>query len=381
MSSGFPRARVGILLNALDFGGAEQLVVNLLRHWRRDAQADVVVIVLRGGGVLEPVVRQMGWPVRSLEGRYRADPRSVTRLIALLRRERVELLHAHLPRSGALAGMASRWCEVPTLYTEHSCWTTYHFHRVTQVAHRFCLPLHREVVAVSQEVLEHVVQQFPSLAGRVTVIENGVPVEALTAYRASRAVVRAHLGLTEDEALILNVANLRAVKNQAGLIRAFALLPPHLRTSSRLLIVGRDDGEGPALRSLIDRLGLDSSVSLAGPADNVPELMAASDVFVLPSIVEGLPTALLEAGALARPCIATRAGGVPNIISSDKHGWLVEPHDDEALATALREALADRAQAAIRGGTLGQRVRERFSIERVADEYEAIFRRVLSRPS
>jgi len=381
MSSGFPRARVGMLLNALHFGGAEQLVVNLLRHWRHDAKADVVVIVLRGGGALEPVVRQMGWPIRALEGRYRADPSAVTRLIALLRRERIELLHAHLPRSGALGGVASRWCEIPTLYTEHSCWTTYHFHRVTQLAHRFCLPLHREVVAVSQEVLKHVVQQFPSLAGRVTVIENGVPVEVLTAHSVSRAAVRAHLGLTEDESLILNVANLRAVKNQAGLIRAFALLPPHIRTSSRLLIVGRDDGEGHALRILLDRLGLDSRVWITGPAHNVPQLMAASDVFVLPSIVEGLPTVLLEAGALARPCIATRVGGVPNIISSDKHGWLVEPHDDEALATAIREALADRAQAAIRGGTLGKRVQERFSIEHVADEYQAIFQRMLSRPS
>lgn len=370
------RPRVGIVVNALDVGGAERLVTDLAIAWRSESRMEFVFFVLRGGGALEPAVRSAGWEVHSLESGFRLDPRAVPRLRTAIRQEHISLLHAHLPRSGIQAGLVARRHDIPLLYTEHNLLAGYD--APIRIIHRATLSRYTAIVAVSQPVREGLVAQYPTLADRISVIENGVDVTHLRRALPRRDVVRASLGIGQDELLVLNVGNLRPPKNQRGLIRAFSALSPALRSRTRLVIVGRDDGEGDELGRLVAKAGLGTEVRFAGSRQDVPDLLAACDVFAMSSLVEGLPIALLEAGALGKPLVATRVGGIPDVIVDGRTGRLVEPGDDAALARALEQTLESREDRDRLGAEAERIVRSRFSIQNTAAAYADLYARHLA---
>jgi glycosyltransferase involved in cell wall biosynthesis len=155
------------------------------------------------------------------------------------------------------------------------------------------------------------------------------------------------------------------------------MLAPDVRDRARLMIVGDDAGEQSHLAALVRELTLEDRVTLTGPRDDVARLMAACDVFVLSSDVEGLPLALLEACALRRACVATAVGGIPEVLENGHSGWLVPPGDASVLAGALTDAMRDPAARARVGTNAYRSVEERFSLERTAGEYARLYQRLL----
>lgn len=369
--------RVGVLIPQLNWGGAEKLVYDQLRNERGRDDVSFVVFVLRQGGTLSTAVQDLGWPVVVMAERNRFDLPIIGRLAAALRHQSIDLLHSHLPRAGIIGRMAARMAGIPSMYTEHNVGAGYPW--LSRWLNRLTLPLEKHVVAVSEAVRREVLASNPGLSGRTSVVTNGVDVDALRSVAADRDNARSGFGLRSDDVLVLNVANMHRRKNQQHLIRAFCHVVRETGAMARLCIVGRDDGEGERLRGLVRVLGLEGSVSILGPRDDAAVWMAACDVFVLSSLVEGLPVSLLEACAMARPCVVTGVGGVPEVIADGVRGWLVEVGDAPALARSLAEAINDPATARRYGLAAQAWVAERFSISSMIKAYRALYHQLAAK--
>ncbi len=211
--------------------------------------------------------------------------------------------------------------------------------------------------------------------GKPEVVHNGIE---HTPARRPRAEVRAELGLG-DRIVAVNVASFFPVKAQEVLVRAAAVLKMR-GVPVTTLFVG-DGSERARVETLAAELGLGPAhVRFLGFRDDVADLLAASDLFVLPSRDEGLPISVLEAMSHRLPVVCTPVGGNPELVTHGVHGSLVPVDDHAALAAAVGE-LAEDPELRRRAGEAGEaRVCAQFSFERTTDRYEAIYRRVLATP-
>jgi glycosyltransferase involved in cell wall biosynthesis len=170
--------------------------------------------------------------------------------------------------------------------------------------------------------------------------------------------------------LLVAIGNLYPVKDHASLIRAVATLP-----GVQLAIAGRGQEED-ALRRLSAELGTADRVHLLGLRDDVERILEAADVFVQPSRSEGLPLSILEAMAAELPIVATRVGGVAEAILDGQTGHLIEPGEPAALADAMRKILESPDRGAALAAAARRRAEECFSVERMADGYVELYRKL-----
>lgn len=206
----------------------------------------------------------------------------------------------------------------------------------------------------------------PLLPGaRLTVVENGISLPGAPAARSG-----------SDVPSILFLGNVSIAKGVEDLIEAAA----RLRHPFRLVLVGGDEPKGMSARlhSRTVQLGIAEQVVFAGPAYGADkhERLRSADVFVLPSHVEALPMALLEAMANGLPVIATRVGAIPSVVESEHNGLLIEPRDVLALALALERLLGDANLRTRLGTNARQLAHERYSVDRAADELMQLYQRV-----
>jgi glycosyltransferase involved in cell wall biosynthesis len=358
--------RVLHVIEAMDRGGAESLVVEHARH--AGPGVEVLVCALNRGGPALEAARAAG--ARTFVLRDRGRLARIGSLAGLLRAEAVAAVNGHNPTGGLAAALAARLAGVPVvLRTEHSLHYAGRHSAAWPVLERLATALTTRVVCVCETVRESHVSRFPRAARRFVTVLNGV--SAAPAPRL-RAETRAELGLGPAERVALTVGSLTPQKAQHVLLEAFARVASEV-PGSRLLVAG----EGP-LRSTLearrDALGLGESVVFLGAREDVADLLEAADVFTLSSRREGLPVTLLEAMRAGRPAAVTRAGGCAEAVTDGATGALVPVDDAGALGAALGALLADPG----RGARLGQAGRERwereFAAERMVRETEALYR-------
>jgi glycosyltransferase involved in cell wall biosynthesis len=296
------------------------------------------------------------------------------RFTGLLRDRRVALIHAHEFGANTWGTMAGQLARRPVVATVHGR-SYYADCGRRRLAYRV-VSRSAAMVAVSEDVKRFVVESTGVSASRVRVVHNGIgPVEPVSAE--ARARVRADLGIRDNEQIVTLVGSLYPVKGHRYLVEA---APRILRAcpSTVFLIAGRGECE-PALREQARSLGIEGRVRLLGLRKDVPTLLAIGDVFVQPSLSEGLSIAILEAMAAARPVVTTRVGGNPELVVDGETGFLVEPGDARGLAAAVTRVLTDRAEARRLGERGAERVRSRFTVEAMVREYEAIYDAALGR--
>lgn len=345
--------RVTAVIKSLGPGGAEQLLVEFARC-APQVNIDLrVVSLLAQKRHLVGALEAAGAKVHCIGVNGLSEFRWVRELVADIRSSRPDVLHTHSPalapfvRLAAHAGALGR--PRPVLATtEHNVWTSYR--RPTRVANRLTAALDDLAVTVSDEVR----RSLPTrrIRERATVVHHGIDLAGVRASADRRSASRASLGLADDDIVVATVANYRTQKNYPNLLAAAsaasAVLP-----NLRFIAVG----QGP-LQSVVEaehrRLGLGDRMMLLGMRTDVPDVLAAADVFALASDYEGLPVALMEAMALGLPVVATAVGGVAEVVGPDI-GRLVPPRDAPALAAAivavcsdanLRQRLGDGSRAA-----------------------------------
>lgn len=329
------------------------------RGWR-------VLLAGQPGARILAQARQEGIEARPLRMRGPADPVALVGLAALLVREGVELVHTHSSIDAWLGGLAGRLLGRPVVRSRH----------VSIPVRRRWNPVYTllaDRVIASGRGVEAALRAARVPAERLVSLPAGVD-PARFSPAVSGETVRKELGLGWPT--LGCVAFFRSSKGHADLLEAFRALLPHY-PDARLLLVG--DGRGrPTLETEVERRGLTARVHFLGFRRDVPECLAAMDVVVLASLrSEGIPQALLQAMAMARPVVATAAGGIAELVEDGVTGLLVPPGEPDRLAGALRRVLEEpdaSRERAERGRAL---VLSRHSSEAVLDRVEALYRALL----
>lgn len=355
-----------LLIKGLGRGGAERLVVGCARLGQRFRSE--VAYLLPWKDALVGELHAAGIPAHCLGRR----PGWVRALCALVRDGRIDLVHVHSPVAAAVARVALPR-RVPIVYTEHNVWPRYR--SPTRWANALTFARNAHVFAVSGEVAASIRYPRP-LRGLgmppVEVLHHGVDPKHLERWSNPDGAL-AELGIPDGAPVVATVANFKGHKGHRYLLEAASIVRRSL-PQARFVLVGAGPTE-PSVRERAATLGLDGSVVFAGPRDDALRIAGASDLFVLPSEQEGLPIALLEAMALGRPVVATRVGGIPEVVEDGRQGILVPPRDPAALAEAILALLGDPGRRARMGEEARRRAADfdlRRAVRRIEDVYEEV---------
>jgi glycosyltransferase involved in cell wall biosynthesis len=351
------------------------------RSWR-GGQAQVLLLarglVARGveatlvvppGAPLYDRATAIGLSVEPLLLRGEWDVVSVLGLARILRRQRADVVHAHTAHAVTLAGLAGRIARAPLVLAARR--VDFALSRLGRLKLRH---LADRVIAVSDGVAR-VLAQGGVPDSRIEVVRSAIDLDAARAG-ADPARFRAELGIG-DVPLVGTVGALVDHKDHETLVAAAALV--HARRPDAVFVIAGEGERRAALVALIEARGLAGTVRLLGFRHDVPSILAALDVFVLSSHLEGLGTTVLDAMSAGAPVVATRTGGVPEMIDDQRTGLLVPPRDPAGLAAAIGRLLDDRALAARLRDAARNAVGERFGADRMVDETLAIYRRCLDR--
>lgn len=367
------KTRLNVLMLALNssIGGTEQMILSLLRHLNKE-RFNCTLCTLVGDGTLVAEARRSGIRAVDLRMRGPLDLRIVGKLKALIKDGRVDILHTYLYHANILGRIMGRFLDVPAVIsTQRSTdnWRLF-YHRLID---RWTAGMADVIISNSLAGKRRLVQIEKIPDDKIKVIYNGIEVNAAAAEKRG-AALRRSLGIAEGAPVIVTVANLKHSKGLSYLVRAM----PHVvrfYPEVKLVVVGY----GPLkteLEDLAKELGVGKSVIWAGYQSDAVGHISFCDIFVLPSLWEGTPVALMEAMALGKPVIATEVGGVAEIVDHFRNGFLIPPRDTvwlyEAVLTLLSNPLLRRR--------FGQKAREKiekdFPLHTMVRETEELYLRL-----
>jgi glycosyltransferase involved in cell wall biosynthesis len=343
----------------------------------------------RGEGSMSHVAEELGVPIVALPDLHREisplrDLRAAFRLASLIRRVRPEILHTHTAKAGAIgrvAALLSAGARPPiVVHTFHGHVLRGYFDPLrTDIFRRLERSLARSataLVAVSPEVRDDLVALGVAPREKFAVIRLGIELEERVRGGADgRLETRRLLGIAADRFTVGWIGRMTGVKRTDDVLLALKTLREH-GVDACLCMVGdgpdRDDVEERA-----HELGIVRSCFFLGYQDDVAPFYAALDTLILPSGNEGTPVSAIEALASGRPVVATRVGGVPDVVRDGEDGFLVDPGDVEAMADRL-SLLASDAGLRRRMGDAGRaRVLPRYSVDRLIDDVDLLYRSLL----
>lgn len=374
MTAGY---RIVEVITTLGVGGAEMHLLALTRGLLARGHRPEVVY-LKGEGELAPEFLRAGVPVRKIAMESAAAaPGAIARIASFLRARRPDVVHTHLLKAdgagavAALLGGRSRRLLASKHNDERAL-----LHPVFSRVHGALSGLDRRVIVLSDHVGRFVAEHGRVAPSKIRRIYYGVDAESFAS--ASPDGVRESLGLAAGDFVIVCVARFAPQKDHGSLLEALAAARAE-DARVKLLLVG-DDPFGDHRRRAEEKarsLALGDAVRFLGIRRDVPSLLAASDLFAMSSLWEGLGLVFLEAMAAGKPIVATRVSAVPEIIPDGEAGLLVPAADPAAMAAAF----LDVARRPDRGRAMGEagrrRVKERFGVDRMVDETLAVLREVV----
>jgi glycosyltransferase involved in cell wall biosynthesis len=319
----------------------------------------------------------------SCECRRRAGyPLGLAKLVRFLRRERIDILHAHLFDPAVIGLAAGFLARTPgRVLTRH--YSDYHtrIHKSWHVRlDRICARLSHAVIAVSEHTKEHMVDLEGAPAEKIHTVHNGIDFDRVKpAGPGARDRIRREFA-PDGAALLLTVGRLHPEKGYEHLFRAMVDLKERLGRPVRLLIAGT----GPfadAYQAEVRALGCEGVVRFLGFRKDVADLMAAADLVVHPAVAEAFGLVLTEALYVGTPVIATRVGGIPEIIADGIDGVLVPPADSRALADAILNLLNDPDRRGRMAGAGREKVRRQFRFDAMVQSYEGVYESLNSEPA
>jgi sugar transferase (PEP-CTERM/EpsH1 system associated) len=368
------------VLYRLDIGGMERIIVSIINATQDRYQH--AVVCLAGFGGMRDEIHDHAIPCVSLGKHQGKDWPLYARFWHALRTLKPDLVQTYNIGTLDLVPIAKLAGVRRLIHTEHGrdAGDPRGEQRKYQRLRRWIAPCIARYVTVSPELAGWLIERVGIAARKVIYIPNGIDTAA---FRATRGNAGTRSTLREfappNTFLVCNVARLDKVKDQAGLLHAFALLRERLRGSDfdcRLVIAG-DGPERAPLQRLLGQLGLADCVCLLGNRTDIAELLRECNVFVLSSIAEGIPLTVLEAMASGLPVVATAVGGVADVVRDGETGTLVAASDPAALAAAIEHYARD-ADLRRRHGEAGRlRVAAHFSLSAMVSAYSALYDQLL----
>lgn len=359
--------RILFVITGLTYGGAETQLRNVAMAFKRRGLS-VGVISMLPPVAYEDELTNAGIRVWSLNMKRKyPDPRMIWRLARVVHEFGPDIVHAYMIHSNLLARVsrACAWRHVPLISSARS---TNEGGKMRMLAYRVTDRWTSITTSVCQGGVTRYVAIGAVPAGRIVYMPNGVDTSLFCPDEERRNTMRNALGIAADQPAILAVGRFVEAKNHAGMLRAFARVM-EVHPDALLLFAGQGPLEG-SVRVLAAALHVADSVRFLGIRNDIPDLMRASDCYLMSSLWEGLPNVLLEAAASGLPAVATEVGGNASVVRDGVSGRIVPPNDDAALAAAVIEIL-NMSQAARRswGDAARQSVQTNFSLESVVDRW------------
>lgn len=293
--------------------------------------------------------------------------RAVTRYV---RENNIQLIHAHLPWAGILARLVGRITKVPIIYTEHNKQERYHF--ATRKMNLLTMDLLQEVIAVSDDVAVSIRKHKPKLDTPVRVILNGVNTDHFSKASFVDQQIRESLNIPSDAPIIGTIAVFRFQKRLDVWMELAARILETLPNAHFIIV-----GDGPLKAELIKKretLALADRIHMPGLETEVRPYFAVFDLYMMTSVFEGLPIALLEAMSMQCPVISTGAGGIAEVIRHETDGLLCPVDEPEQLIKYAISLMNDEGLRKKYGDQGRRRVMECFSMEKMVEELEAVYR-------
>lgn len=350
--------RVMHLITRLPVGGAERLLAGVVSHLDRDRYESVVCCIQDGGAVADEIAAS-GIPVITLDlmGHGGFDRRVVPALCDIIRRERIDLIHSHLYHANLYGRLAASRAGIAAVASVHNTYSRrkWYRHLINWWLARKCAA----VIAVSADIRDDILQHDHVPSQKVIVVPNGIDMQRVVSG-LTRGEAKIRLGYAADVFLLGCVGRLEEQKGHAFLITALSALRT-MYPQLRLAIAG-DGRKRQALGEMAAQMGVADIVQFLGTRSDMADVLRAFDLYVMPSLWEGLSLAMLEAMAAELPVIISDVGGAAEVLGDDEFGIRVPPGDAEALALAIRQ-LIDSPSAREELATKARR--------RVADRYDA----------
>jgi glycosyltransferase involved in cell wall biosynthesis len=369
------RVKVLQLISSGGYYGAENMLLNLCASQEQSGCQNSLLIFYN---VHVPNVefyeraRRRGISVRMVHCNGRADWRAVRQIEEYIHEDGVELVHTHGYKADLYGYLAAWRCHKPVVATCHNWVGGTAALGIYNHLDRMVLKKFNALAAVSDAVA-HRLLAFGVPTEKIKTITNGIDV---TAFERAQPLP---LLRAEGSTVVGVVARLDMQKGFEYLLQAAREL---CKMFSDLKIVIA--GEGPdrsKIEDIIQQYGLQSSVVLVGQQSNMPAVYAAMDIFVLPSLNEGLPMTVLEAMAASKPVIATRVGAIPSVIKDGENGLLVAPKDSEGLRNAVASLLSDPERRQRMGDQAHAWVSQNYTSEAMALRYREMYEEVLGKPA
>jgi len=344
----------------------------------------------RGEESMAAVAGERGVTVESLSELHREiapwhDARAIVRLACIIRRDRPTILHTHTAKAGAvgrIAALLSGDARPPIIvHTFHGHVLRGYFNPFVTLGfrtlERWLARTTTALVAVSPEVRDDLVRLGVAPASKFTVVRLGIELgERVGADEDERRETRRLIGLAQDAFVVGWVGRMTAVKRTDDVVLALRKLVDR-GVDAYLCLVG-DGPDRDHLESYAHELGVIKRCLFVGYQDDVSRFYNAIDVLLLPSVSEGTPVSVIEALAAERPAVATRVGGVPDVVRDGVDGFLVDVGDAGALAERLAELAADPERRARMGAEGRSRVLERYAVGRLVEDVDRLYRSLLA---
>ena len=358
-------------------GGTEQVIRNLIEASDQSRLDMSIFCIEEPIGPFGTMLQEKGISITSTSRRPGLDLRVIRRLRRHIRQHDIDVVHCHQYTPWVYGTLASLGLGRQVIFTEHGRF----YPDRSSWKRRFINPLlarlTARVTAISEATRQALVDYEFIPARRIEVIYNGIA--ALPDEPEAAAQARAQYGIPANAVVLGTIARFDPIKNHPMMLRAFAAaLAAH--PQAQLLLVG-DGEERPRLEALIQALGIEGSVTLTGYVPRPAALLAAMDIFLLPSFSEGTSMTLLEAMSLGKPCVVTKVGGNPEIVQHNETGLVTENDNLEQLTDAMKTLIASDDMRERFTQNARQRFADNYTSQAMAVAYQALYEGIQHAPS
>jgi glycosyltransferase involved in cell wall biosynthesis len=350
-------------------GGAETVVLNLAT--RLNPKRFRSVVLLPPGPWLNPRLKEQGIPVIEVSWKGWWDPRGPLAMIRAVREHNVDLIHSHLPDQNFYSCIAGLATGCRTLVTYHG---PVEFQDAESLRGKLKLGFVRRTAdraIVVCHMVKAILQKHRFPEEMIAVVYNGI--DPAPYVQPGKGALRAELGLGAREILVGMIANFRQTKGYDVYVRACAEIQKKIPNVTFIAVGDINDHFAAPIKALHQQLSLGDRFRFLGFRSDVNDILKELDVFVLASTSEGMPLSILEAMASGKAIVATRCGGIPEVVDHGQTGLLVPASDYGALAEAVGRLIADRSEALRLGASAQIKFQKDFTLGGMIEQYERLY--------
>lgn len=357
------------VITNLDVGGAENLILAMVKNMDR-TRYNASICCISHAGVLAAEFEKMGVRVLSLGLMKKKgwDGKIITAIEDVIKNEHIDVLHTHLYHANLFGSLAAKHCKTPSVMSIQNTYSHHKLHR--RILNWYVSRFVRTIIVGSEDIKRDVMKNDWVASSKITVIDNCVDLDVIKS-KVSREEMREQLSIPEGAVVLGTIGRLEEQKGHRFLIQALKLLCES-EIQFFLVLVG-EGKKRDELERLVEELSLQERVMFLGTRTDIGDLLMAMDIFIMPSLWEGLSLSMLTAMAAEKPVIATNVGGVKKVLGDDEYGLVIESGKPEAIVYAIEKILNDKHAVKNKLVKAKALVYERYSAQSMVKSLEQIY--------